>query len=293
MLWRRDISQHLMARFTGILFCLLTLQGFECGVQSELPPVRSSAMWNNLMLRPDFDDTNIDSVVASAGNTAFVICKVNHLGDRAVTWLRAEGDAPQVLTVNTFAYTTSPRFTTHKSQAGNVWILKITDARVDDSGDYECQVSTDPKISKTFNLQVVVAHAEINSSREVYMNSGGDIELTCGVPRITEPPEFILWYHGVDIISYSGRDNIEVNMNVHQKTSTLLIHNTKLKDSGEYTCKPSNAREASVMLHIIQEEKPAAMQTGGVSCELPVSVLTYIPLLLLSTMLCLISDLAS
>ncbi|CAL4097629.1 unnamed protein product, partial [Meganyctiphanes norvegica] len=88
--------------------------------------------------------------------------------------------------------------------------------------------------------------------------------------------------------------NTEVNMNVHQKTSTLLIHNTKLKDSGEYTCKPSNAREASVMVHIIQEEKPAAMQTGGVSCVLPVSLSTYILLLLLSAMLCrLISDLAS
>ncbi|CAL4061150.1 unnamed protein product, partial [Meganyctiphanes norvegica] len=258
-----------MALIHTLALFLLATEGLGTGTGTspdmELPPGRPSAIWNNLLLKPAFDETNVDHVVAAKGSTAYINCMINHLGDRAVTWLRA-ADVAQVLTVNTFTYTSSPRFTAHRSPQGNEWLLKITDTKLNDTGGYECQVSTDPKISLTFNVQVIEAEAEIVGSPEVFVKAGGDIELTCGVPHVTEPPEFILWYHDTNIINYSGKPNlevvedVEVNMDSRANSSKLIIHKSTSADSGKYTCKPSNAKEASVDVHIIREEQPAAMQ---------------------------------
>ena len=54
-----------------------------------------------------------------------------------------------------FTYTTDGRFTALHSESSDDWTLRIASAQVSDSGSYECQVSTEPKISKAFELQVV------------------------------------------------------------------------------------------------------------------------------------------
>ena len=59
-----------------------------------------------------------------------------------------------VLTAGLYSYTTDQRFTAIHAEGTQDWILKITTAQVRDSGIYECQVSTEPKISKSFNLTV-------------------------------------------------------------------------------------------------------------------------------------------
>lgn len=61
----------------------------------------------------------------------------------------------QVLTANTFTYTSDPRISAYSSSAGDEWVLKIVGVNLDDTGGYECQVSTDPKMSMTFYLHVV------------------------------------------------------------------------------------------------------------------------------------------
>ncbi|KAI5722236.1 hypothetical protein M8J76_005742 [Diaphorina citri] len=48
-------------------------------------------------------------------------------------------------------------------------------------------------------------------------------------------------------------------------TSKLLVTKATLTDSGNYTCIPSNASPASVYVHVLNGEHPAAMQHGGVS----------------------------
>ena len=70
-----------------------------------------------------------------------------------VTWLRKR-DA-HVLTVGLFSYTSDQRFTPLHSEGSPDWVLKITSPQKRDSGIYECQVSTEPKISRAFNLSVV------------------------------------------------------------------------------------------------------------------------------------------
>ncbi|XP_018024951.1 zwei Ig domain protein zig-8, partial [Hyalella azteca] len=200
----------------------------------SLPQGRPSLNWDKYLLQPTFDESNRVKVVAAAGGTAFLHCKINHLADRAVTWIR-KSDV-QVLTVNSYTYTSDQRFSAHSSDDADEWVLKITSAQIDDSGGYECQVSTETKMSLTYELKVVVAQAEISGTREVYMNSGGDLDLRCTVPQITDPPEFILWYHQRTIINYSDRSGVRVTMNSARKTSRLFIKSARAADSGNYTC---------------------------------------------------------
>uniref|UniRef100_A0A1A9WLB3 Ig-like domain-containing protein n=1 Tax=Glossina brevipalpis TaxID=37001 RepID=A0A1A9WLB3_9MUSC len=42
--------------------------------------------------------------------------------------------------------------------------------------------------------------------------------------------------------------------------STLIIQKVHFHHAGNYTCAPSNARSASISVHVLQDEKPAAMQ---------------------------------
>ena len=51
----------------------------------DSPPGRPSHNWDNYLLKPTFDASNIENVVAAAGITAFLYCKINHLADRAVS----------------------------------------------------------------------------------------------------------------------------------------------------------------------------------------------------------------
>lgn len=60
-----------------------------------------------------------------------------------------------MLTVGLFTYTTDDRFTALHSEGSDDWTLRIASAQVSDSGTYECQVSTEPKMSMAFKLQVV------------------------------------------------------------------------------------------------------------------------------------------
>ncbi|KAG6460907.1 hypothetical protein O3G_MSEX012286, partial [Manduca sexta] len=67
------------------------------------------------------------------------------------------------------------------------------------------------------------------------------------------------------VISYdSSRGGVSV---VTEKgaatTSYLLVQDAAPSDSGRYSCSPSNAEVASVRVHVLNGERPAAMQTGS------------------------------
>ena len=58
---------------------------------------------------------------------------------------------PTALTANIIP---SDRLTYLKNQSPD-WILNIHDAKVKDTGTYECQINTEPKRSKSYRLVVV------------------------------------------------------------------------------------------------------------------------------------------
>ncbi|KAK8745914.1 hypothetical protein OTU49_000099, partial [Cherax quadricarinatus] len=87
----------------------------------------SSQLWSGYphILTPSFQDTP-HNITALVGDSAFLPCTVSHLGDRSV--LHPE---------NSDDWTLHIRFTTER-----------------DAGVYECQVNSDPKISRKVTLTV-------------------------------------------------------------------------------------------------------------------------------------------
>ncbi|KAK7573999.1 hypothetical protein V9T40_011190 [Parthenolecanium corni] len=123
-----------------------------------------------------------------------------------------------------------------------------------------------------------ISKAEILGNSEIFVKSGSDINLTCVVVQSPEPPSFIYWYRNDNVINYSSRGGINVLTEKQTKTSRLLISRAQPPDSGNYTCSPSSSEPASVIVHVLNGEHPAAMQhgnssTSGVSKLLPIMLL--------------------
>ncbi|CAG7820959.1 unnamed protein product [Allacma fusca] len=163
----------------------------------------SGGYWEQPFAKPYFENSTKREVTTTVGQTAYLHCRVRNLGDRAVSWIRKRD--LHILTVGILTYTSDQRFQSLHSDGTDEWTLKVSSPQIRDSGTYECQVSTEPKISMAYQLNVVVSQAEILGNPELHLKSGSDINLTCIVRQTPEPPTFIYWYHGRRVINYSQR----------------------------------------------------------------------------------------
>jgi len=70
----------------------------------------------------------------------------------------------------------------------------------------------------------------------------------------SQPPGSVSWYHGstvVDFDSPRGGISLETEKTDTATTSKLLVTKASLADSGNYSCIPSNAQQASVWVHVL------------------------------------------
>lgn len=240
----------------GILIYIASVSGGPA-IDSHPP------YWEQPFSQPYFDNSTKREVVTTVGQSAYLHCRVRNLGDRAVSWIRKRD--LHILTVGILTYTNDQRYQSLHSDGSDEWTLKISSPQIRDSGTYECQVSTEPKISQAFRLSVVVSKAKILGNPELYIKSGSDINLTCVVLQTPQPPSFIYWYQGGEVVNYSQRGGINVVTEKQTSTSRLLIARAQPADSGNYTCAPSSSDSASVIVHVLNGEHPAAMQHGNSS----------------------------
>ena len=93
--------------------------------------------------------------------------------------------------------------------------FRITNPGLSDSGAYECQINTEPKRSRLYHLDVVISkvkigseflrmasykkiiifQAKIHGDRDVFVQAGSDINLTCTALSTPEQPERVAWRH--------------------------------------------------------------------------------------------------
>ncbi|XP_003699994.1 zwei Ig domain protein zig-8 [Megachile rotundata] len=242
-----------------------------------------------LKAEPTFDHSQNSNVTALIGKDAFLTCRVRNLGDKTVSWVRNRDI--HILTAGSYTYTSDQRFqaipgkNSNQNSEWSEWTLCIKWAQERDQGLYECQISTIPVKSHQFRLNVVVPTATILGGPDLYVGAGSTINLTCVIHFSSEPPAYIFWYYYEQVLSYdSPRGGISV---ITEKggdvtTSWLLIQIAQPSDSGEYNCKPSNANTASIKVHVLNGERPEAMQTGTAgpnlssSCLLVSLIILYI-----------------
>ncbi|XP_060862802.1 zwei Ig domain protein zig-8-like isoform X1 [Metopolophium dirhodum] len=255
---------------------------------------------------PQFDPETPRNVTALEGKSAYLTCKVKSLDNKTVSWIRHRDI--HILTVGAYTYTSDQRFQAiHHRSHSDQWTLHIKWAQKRDAGIYECQVSTQPVRSIFVTLNVVddkpppsdsddslldmmirdgdftkVPSASISGGPDIHVNEGSTINLTCIVKFSPEPPSYIFWYHYDEVISYdSVRGGVSVVTEKGDVTvSYLLIQDAVQADSGKYTCNPSNADLSSVVVHVLNGESPAAMQTG--SAGLSNSSITILCVMILS-----------
>ncbi|XP_064474981.1 hemicentin-2-like [Ornithodoros turicata] len=248
--WSSSESTSLLTR---------TERSYAASAQAE-PPSRPKNYWDDPHFRPSFDNSTERNVTAQLGKSAFLHCRIRQLGDRTVSWVRQHD--LHILTVGTYTYTSDQRFKSIHLEASEDWTLEITYAQRKDAGVYECQVSTEPKMSLNVSLSVVAATARIMEGRNLYIQSGNTINLTCVVTENTTPSVYVFWYHDSGMINYDGIKNRVFTEPGHTTISRLQVLNANTNDSGNYSCVPTYAESTNITVHVLNGEKPAAMQHG-------------------------------
>ncbi|KAF2369156.1 Immunoglobulin I-set [Trinorchestia longiramus] len=212
---------------------------------------------------PYFDPLAPRNLTAHIGDRAVLPCTVRQLGDKSVSWVRMR-DA-DILTVDRYTFVGDERFEAQYSSVAETWNLIINYVQIRDAGDYECQVSTEPKMSQFFNLRVVVPQINIEPPDDRHVKAGSKVRIDCHITDVVEMPDYIFWYHDARRVLARTDRNLDVTLTrtgEESIMSSLHIERVEKKQSGNYTCLPSNLHGAFTLLHVLNEEHPAAMQDG-------------------------------
>ncbi|XP_037032142.1 tyrosine-protein kinase receptor TYRO3-like isoform X2 [Bradysia coprophila] len=250
-----------------VIGCTNSFQKPRDGYNTFTDTSTSLPLFNSIMNPPKWSEPYFDisvpnNVTALVGKSAYLSCRVRNLGNKTVSWIRHRDI--HILTVGTYTYTTDQRFQTTFHRDINEWTMQIKWAQKRDAGMYECQISTVPIKSYSVRLNVVVPTATILNGPDLYVDKGSTINLTCAIRFSPEPPVSMFWYHQDKVISSdSPRGGIRIHTHKGDiAASSLLIEDADLGDSGKYSCDPSNADVTSIRVHVLNGERPEAMQTG-------------------------------
>ncbi|XP_063844734.1 uncharacterized protein LOC135091220 [Scylla paramamosain] len=211
-----------------------------------------------------FVTQNNSIVTAQVGASVILHCKTSSATGGLVSWIRKRDY--QLLTVGLHTHSSDDRFSINYVHWD--WQLHIRYVQPRDAGLYECQVSSHPPTSLFVRLQVVEAEAEILGAPEKHVKLGSILRLVCIMHHTTEALSYVFWYRGNEMINYEseeGTGSVVVESDDH--TSVLIVASATRLHSGNYTCAPSNTKPASILVHVLNGEYPAAMQHGESSCR--------------------------
>lgn len=239
--------------------------------------------------RPSFLHTDSDLTVQE-GQHAFLNCKIRNLYNETVSWVR--GKDSHILYIGDVRFVDDARFELLRERSKNIghghgldrvnnggnldgrphslakgdWTLKVRFVEAEDERDFECQLSTSPKLSKTFRINVVVPTVRIDGGDpEMYVESGSSVVLRCHISNWLQKPQIVFWFRDGQRIATSASGETEVVTTVGGDAieSRLTIGRAAAAaHSGTYECSPDNIKPAKIYLHVVEDENAAAMQKG-------------------------------
>ncbi|GLV40495.1 defective proboscis extension response 1 [Carabus blaptoides fortunei] len=179
-----------------------------------------------------------------------------------VSWIRKRD--LHILTAGILTYTSDQRFQVIRPDKSDNWTLQIKFPQKRDEGIYECQVNTEPKMSLAFRLNIVESKARILGPAELYVKSGSAVSVTCVISQGPHDLGTVFWYRDADMLHVETERRVRIDTDwTEALTSRLQISDAITTDSGNYSCVPTVAAPASVNVHVINGEHPAAMQHGN------------------------------
>ncbi|VVC98745.1 unnamed protein product [Leptidea sinapis] len=245
---------------------------------------------------PGFSSRQRTAVVARAGDSAALRCSVLRLHDRAVSWIRSND--LQILTHAGVVFTADSRVSCSDAAADHsekmldddtaasqewegpvkVHTLRLERLRLSDSGRYECQINTEPKMSLFFNLTVIdteLPTVQVSAAvRDVRGALGGVAQLTCEARYVSWgelssdtlaalPPLRVHWQHeeyALDTQSSRGGISLETERWPGRSVSRLTLAQLSASDAGRYMCA---AHGASAHLHLHVDGADITEGAGG------------------------------
>ncbi|XP_014213221.1 uncharacterized protein LOC106642842 [Copidosoma floridanum] len=226
---------------------------------------------------PYFEDGQEElNMTARIGNTVILDCEIGMLGNKTVTWSHHTVDVIRLLTFGRNAYSVDQRISLSFKYPTN-WRLKIQYATPRDSGLYECQVATYPPLVKKIHLLVTAPILVIMDdsgrikSGERHLKAGSALRLRCEARDIPEQyNETVIWTRGEEILSEDVNENRTVDTldgrEVQVIVITLVIERATPRHAGNYSCVVPEKARATVAVHVLNGELPAAVHDGnGVS----------------------------
>ncbi|XP_011639597.1 uncharacterized protein LOC105428798 [Pogonomyrmex barbatus] len=204
--------------------------------------------------RPKF----IKDILAQTGGNALLPCQSNSPG--IVTWTRQREKDRQLLTVGRGTHSIDTRFVI---ASGPGWNLMIKNVNHEDAGLYECQVTRNIHIENVLFRDIVTeAYRWIPVGQTSREGRATSLRLECQLMAAIESPSYVFWYREARMINYDNEPGVRFEL--RRNGSVLVVEKVKLSHGANYTCWPSNARPAHIMIHVIEEEeKPAAMHGAG------------------------------
>lgn len=198
------------------------------------------------------------------GHHAFFNCKIQHLRNKTVSWIRKSDG--HILFIGDIKFVDDKRFDLLPSSGYGDWTLRIQFVAAEDHGNYECQISTSPKLSKIFHLNVVVPSVKIQGDKEIYIESGSSVALRCVISNWLIKPKVVFWYRdGVRLLDgFNGVTTNDEDL-VIGGSATIVSHLSLAQadprlHSGKYQCAPEGIKPTEIKLYVIKDQNIAAMQ---------------------------------
>ncbi|XP_064088012.1 inactive tyrosine-protein kinase 7-like isoform X2 [Macrobrachium nipponense] len=215
--------------------------------------------------QPYFDPSSPTNISAQLGMHAFLPCTIRNLNNNSISWIRSRDS--HILTVDRYTFIADERFQAWHEEDTETWTLQVKYVQERDDGRYECQISTEPKMSHFVQFHVVTPLVHIPGGPDFYVKSGSTVTLKCIISGALILPEYIFWYQGTDRVLAEeltgGRQVFVERISDDTTIGTLIITTASPRDQGSYTCVPASLPTASVTLHVLNGEYPAAMHHGG------------------------------
>ncbi|KAG7170473.1 Zwei Ig domain protein zig-8-like 13 [Homarus americanus] len=202
-----------------------------------------------------------------------------------VSWYRKRGDEIQLITFGFQTYHNDDRFSLSFAVPSD-WRLQVRSVQARDEGT----LPVSGLHSSPYHQDLTPAQAAIQildersvELKEKFYRTGSTIELQCRVSRVPSASALqLIWYHDDNKLNYDApRGGVSVKTELRGTVghSWLLVGNAMKEDSGVYSCNVTNIATASVVIHVVPEEYPAAIQQGrclGAStCLLLLAALTH------------------